>query len=221
MIRAAFAAAKALKRDFGEVEHLQVSEKGPGDFVSHADIKAERTLRAELLNARDRNMVSSARKAARPRATAAPLDRRPARRHHQLPARRAALRHLDRPRARGRDHGRRRSTTGLRRVVLGREGQWRLLDTPNARSRRLRVSGRKDPARALVATGIPHIGKEAMPPTSQARGRDRATAGHTPLGRRGARPRLRGGRALRRSSSSGSRRGTSRRVSCWCARPAA
>src|ERR1700742_1183457 len=35
MIRAAFAAAKGLKRDFGEVENLQVSEKGPGDFVSH------------------------------------------------------------------------------------------------------------------------------------------------------------------------------------------
>ena len=52
MIRAAFAAAKSLKRDFGEVEHLQISEKGPGDFVSHADIKAERTLRAELARTR-------------------------------------------------------------------------------------------------------------------------------------------------------------------------
>ena len=52
MIRAAFAAAKNLKRDFGEVEHLQISEKGPGDFVSHADIKAERTLRAELSRVR-------------------------------------------------------------------------------------------------------------------------------------------------------------------------
>src|ERR1700748_1800863 len=52
MIRAAFAAAKGLKRDFGEVEQLQVSEKGPGDFVSHADIKAERTLRAELSRTR-------------------------------------------------------------------------------------------------------------------------------------------------------------------------
>src|SRR5258708_37180647 len=52
MIRAAFAAAKNLKRDFGEVEHLQISENGPGDFVSHADIKAERTLRTELLKTR-------------------------------------------------------------------------------------------------------------------------------------------------------------------------
>lgn len=48
MIRAAFAAAKSLKRDFGEVEQLQISEKGPGDFVSRADIMAERTLRKEL-----------------------------------------------------------------------------------------------------------------------------------------------------------------------------
>ena len=40
------------------------------------------------------------------------------------------------------------------------KGNGAFIDTPNARSRRLRVSGRKDPARALVATGIPHIGKE-------------------------------------------------------------
>jgi myo-inositol-1(or 4)-monophosphatase len=52
MIRAAFAAAKSLKRDFGEVEQLQVSEKGPGDFVSRADTKAEEIIRAELTEAR-------------------------------------------------------------------------------------------------------------------------------------------------------------------------
>ena len=52
MIRAAFAAAKGLKRDFGEVEHLQVSAKGPADFVSRADIMAEKTLRAELSRTR-------------------------------------------------------------------------------------------------------------------------------------------------------------------------
>jgi myo-inositol-1(or 4)-monophosphatase len=39
------------------------------------------------------------------------------------------------------------------------KGNGAFVDTPNARSRRLRVSGRKDPARALVATGIPNIGK--------------------------------------------------------------
>jgi len=39
------------------------------------------------------------------------------------------------------------------------KGNGAFIDTPNARSRRLRVSGRKDPARALVGTGIPHLGK--------------------------------------------------------------
>ncbi len=48
MVRAVFAAGKGLRRDFGEVENLQVSMKGPGDFVSAADRRAEETLRAEL-----------------------------------------------------------------------------------------------------------------------------------------------------------------------------
>jgi len=52
MVRAAQKAARRLKRDFGEVEHLQVSVKGPGDFVSNADLQAEQTLREELLKAR-------------------------------------------------------------------------------------------------------------------------------------------------------------------------
>jgi len=52
MSGAALKAAKSLKRDFGEVEQLQVSVKGPGDFVSTADFKAERTIRAELEKAR-------------------------------------------------------------------------------------------------------------------------------------------------------------------------
>jgi len=52
MVRAADKAARGLKRDFGEVEQLQVSLKGPADFVSTADLKAERTLRAELAKAR-------------------------------------------------------------------------------------------------------------------------------------------------------------------------
>jgi myo-inositol-1(or 4)-monophosphatase len=48
MSEAALKAARGLKRDFGEVEQLQVSVKGPGDFVSTADLKAEKTLRTEL-----------------------------------------------------------------------------------------------------------------------------------------------------------------------------
>src|SRR5438046_9675117 len=52
MTSAALKAARGLVRDFGEVEQLQVSVKGPGEFVSTADLKAERTLRAELARAR-------------------------------------------------------------------------------------------------------------------------------------------------------------------------
>ena len=52
MIKAAQKAARALKRDFGEVEHLQVSLKGPGDFVSAADHRAEEILYEELNRAR-------------------------------------------------------------------------------------------------------------------------------------------------------------------------
>jgi myo-inositol-1(or 4)-monophosphatase len=49
---AARKAGNRLRRDFGEVEHLQVSRKGPSDFVSKADMRAERTLYDELLKAR-------------------------------------------------------------------------------------------------------------------------------------------------------------------------
>mgnify|MGYP001039078206 CR=1 FL=1 len=52
MERAARKAGGRLRRDFGEVEHLQVSRKGPADFVSKADQIAERTLYDELLYAR-------------------------------------------------------------------------------------------------------------------------------------------------------------------------
>jgi myo-inositol-1(or 4)-monophosphatase len=52
MAAAALKAARGLIRDFGEVEQLQVSVKGPNDFVSAADLKAERTLKAELSRAR-------------------------------------------------------------------------------------------------------------------------------------------------------------------------
>ena len=52
MVAAAEKAAKALKRDFGEVENLQVSRKGPSDYVSAADVKTEKTLVAELSKAR-------------------------------------------------------------------------------------------------------------------------------------------------------------------------
>ncbi len=52
MTRAAEKAARSLVRDFGEVENLQVSKKGPGDFVSAADRRAEEIIHRELSKAR-------------------------------------------------------------------------------------------------------------------------------------------------------------------------
>lgn len=52
MIRAAEKAGRALTRDFGEVENLQVSRKGPADFVTAADKRAEEIIFEELKKAR-------------------------------------------------------------------------------------------------------------------------------------------------------------------------
>ncbi|WP_282091301.1 inositol monophosphatase family protein [Epibacterium ulvae] len=52
MIKAARAAGRSLVKDFREVENLQVSMKGAGDFVSRADIAAEKILKEELRGAR-------------------------------------------------------------------------------------------------------------------------------------------------------------------------
>ena len=48
MVRAAEDTGKDLRRDFGDIIHLQVSKKGPADFVSKADIRAERTIKTIL-----------------------------------------------------------------------------------------------------------------------------------------------------------------------------
>ena len=52
MIKAARKAAKSLVKDFREVENLQVSTKGPGDFVTKADREAERLIKEELMGGR-------------------------------------------------------------------------------------------------------------------------------------------------------------------------
>ncbi|PTQ72699.1 inositol monophosphatase family protein [Celeribacter persicus] len=52
MIKAARAAGRSLVKDFREVENLQVSSKGAGDFVSKADIRAEEIIRETLMEAR-------------------------------------------------------------------------------------------------------------------------------------------------------------------------
>jgi len=59
MVKACRKAAKNIIRDFGEIEKLQVSLKGPGDFVTASDKKAEKILIEELQKARPRFSILS------------------------------------------------------------------------------------------------------------------------------------------------------------------
>ena len=59
MIKACRKAAKTLIRDFGEIENLQVSLKGPGDYVTASDKKVEKILIDELQKARPNYSILS------------------------------------------------------------------------------------------------------------------------------------------------------------------
>ena len=163
MIRACFAAAKSLKPDFGEVEQLQVSEKGPGDFVSRADIMAERTLRKELERTRpDYGFLgeegTEIKGDGHNRWIADPLDGT-TNFLHGVP-------HFAISLALERDG---EIIAGViyqpisDELFWAEKGNGAFIDTPNARSRRLRVSGRKEPTRGLIGTGIPHIARGDHP----------------------------------------------------------
>ena len=59
MVKACRKASKTVIRDFGEIENLQVSLKGPGDFVTNCDKKVEKILIDELLKARPNYSILS------------------------------------------------------------------------------------------------------------------------------------------------------------------
>ena len=59
MIKACEKASKILIRDFGEIENLQVSKKGPNDFVTNADLKTEKIIIEELKKAKPNYSVIS------------------------------------------------------------------------------------------------------------------------------------------------------------------
>jgi myo-inositol-1(or 4)-monophosphatase len=155
MVQAVTKAGRAMRRDFGEVEQLQVSMKGPGDFVSAADRRAEDLLRAELSRARpgygfvmEETGVTEGTDPDH-RWIVDPLDGT-TNFLHGLPvfAISVALE---------------RSGVLVAGVVFNpitdelfsaeRGGGAFLND------RRLRVAGRRDLAQAVIATGIPHLGR--------------------------------------------------------------
>jgi len=59
MIKAAEKASKVLIRDFGELEKLQVSQKGPSDFVTNSDKKVEKIILEELSKSRNKYSILS------------------------------------------------------------------------------------------------------------------------------------------------------------------
>ena len=158
MQKAATAASRSMLRDFGEVENLQVTRKGPADFVSRVDINAERIIKAELQKARpdwglemeEGGTISGAHEDA-PCWIVDPLDGT-TNFLHGIPhfAISIGVRHQG------------KIIAGLvfdpvrHEYFFAEAGSGAFVN-----DRRLRVSGRRHMAESLFATGIPYLGRGA------------------------------------------------------------
>ena len=160
MQRAAHKAAPRLRRDFGEVEQLQVSRKGPADFVSMADKRAEQTIVDELRNARpDWGMLLEEGgevegNPSKPRWIVDPLDGT-TNFLHGIPHFSISIAVEEK-----KPNGEPEITQALVYQPLTDEGFWAEKGRGSwLHDRRLRVSSRKDLADCVVGTGIPHCGR--------------------------------------------------------------
>ena len=164
MQRAARKAAPRLRRDFGEVEQLQVSQKGPGDFVSIADKRSEQTIVEELRNARpDWGMILEEGGViegdpSKPRWIVDPLDGT-TNFLHGVPHFSISIAVEDK-----KPDGTPEITQGLVYQPVTDESFWAEKGQGAwLQDRRLRVSARKDLADSLIATGIPFQGHGDQP----------------------------------------------------------
>jgi myo-inositol-1(or 4)-monophosphatase len=160
MTRAARKAAPRLRRDFGEVEQLQVSRKGPADFVSMADKRAEQTIVEELRNARpDWGLLLEEGgeiegNPAKPRWLVDPLDGT-TNFLHGIPHFSISIAVEEK-----RPDGRPEITHGLIYQPLTDESFWAEKGRGAwLHDRRLRVSARRDLIDCVIGTGIPHVGR--------------------------------------------------------------
>jgi myo-inositol-1(or 4)-monophosphatase len=165
MERAARKTAPRLRRDFGEVEHLQVSRKGPADFVSLADKRAEQTLVEELQKARPdwgfllEESGEIAGDPMKPRWVVDPLDGT-TNFIHGIPHFAMSIA-VQEPRLDGKGWG--EITTGLIYQPITDESYWAEKNRGAwLHDRRLRVSARRDLSESLIATGIPFMGHGDM-----------------------------------------------------------
>src|SRR5437764_6612122 len=159
MQRAAHKAAPRLRRDFGEVAHLQVSRKGPADFVSMADRRAEQTIVEELRTARpDWGMLLEesgeiAGNPEKPRWIVDPLDGT-TNFLHGVPHFSISIAVEER-----KPGGATEITQGLVYQPLTDESFWAEKGRGAwLQDARLRVSARRDLADSLIGTGIPFLG---------------------------------------------------------------
>ena len=156
MHKAATAASRGMLRDFGEVENLQVSRKGPADFVSRADTNAERVIKAELQKARpdwgfvmEEGGVIAGADADAPVWIIDPLDGT-SNFLHGIPHFAISIAVKDKGKI----------TAALvfdplrHEYFFAEAGQGAFIN-----DRRLRVSGRRRMAESLFATGIPFLGR--------------------------------------------------------------
>ena len=159
MERAARKAGPRLRRDFGEVQQLQVSRKGPADFVSQADQRAEQTLYEELKRARPDWGFLGEEGGARegdpnkPRWIVDPLDGT-SNFLHGVPHFAISIA-VEEPKPNGRGE----ITQALVYQPATDESFWAEKGRGAwLHDRRLRVSARRDLADALIATGTPFLG---------------------------------------------------------------
>ena len=160
MTRAARKAAPRLRRDFGEVEQLQVSRKGPGDFVSKADKQAEATIVDELRNARpDWGMLLEEAgeiegNPAKPRWIVDPLDGT-TNFLHGIPHFSISIAVEER-----KPDGRGEISHALVYQPMTDESFWAEKGRGAwLHDARLRVSSRRELADSVIGTGIPHMGR--------------------------------------------------------------
>jgi myo-inositol-1(or 4)-monophosphatase len=157
--RAARKAAPRLRRDFNEVQQLQVSRKGPADFVTQADQRCEQTLYEELSKARpdwgflmeERGEIAG--DPTKPRFIVDPLDGT-SNFLHGIPHFAISIA-VEEPLP----NGKREITTALTYQPLTDESFWAEKGRGAwLQDQRLRVSARREPSEALIATGIPFMG---------------------------------------------------------------
>src|SRR5438067_2655205 len=165
MQRAARKAAPRPRRDFGEVEQLQVSRKGPADFVSLADKRAEATIVEELRNARpDWGLLLEEGGEVegdpdKPRWIVDPLDGT-TNFLHGIPHFSISIAVQD-PRGAG---GKPEITHGLVYQPLTDESFWAEKGRGSwLQDRRLRVWARRHLDEAVIGTGIPHMRRSDIP----------------------------------------------------------